>query len=130
MATANLEDNISESEDSRSDNEDFVDEMDDNDYENFVRDIFGDSDSENEDDFEGFAVEMPDNVNWTFRGQPVSEQDDVFLQDQPDAGPTIDLDQNTEPIDILKLLFTDEIINNIVDWTNRNYARKRRLHPN
>ena len=130
MAAANFEDNVSESEDSRSDNEDFVDESDEDDLENLVRDIFGDSDSENEDDFEGFAVEMPDNVNWTFRGQPVREQDDMFVHDQPNAGPTIDLDQNTKPIDIFKLFFTDEIISNIADWTNRNYARKRRLHPN
>ena len=130
MATAKLEDNMSESEDSRSDNEDFVDELDDNDLENLVRDIFGDSDSENEDHFEGFVMEMPDNVNWTFRGQPVQEQDDMFIQDQLNAGPTIYLDQNTKPVDIFKLFFTDEIINNIVDWTNRNYARKRRLHLN
>ena len=40
------------------------------------------------------------------------------------------MDENIKPIDILKLFSTDEIINNIVDWTNQNYARKRRLHPN
>ena len=37
MAAANLEDNMSESEDSRPDNEDFLDELDEDDLENLVR---------------------------------------------------------------------------------------------
>ena len=49
---------------------------------------------------------------------------------QSNARPIIDLDQNTKPIDIFKPFFTDEIINNIVDSTNQNYDRKRRLHLN
>ena len=117
-------------ESSSSDSDSSTSDSEENDYQQLVQDIFGDSDSDEEDDFEGFAMEMPENVQWTLRGQPVREHDDLRIADQPDPGPTVILDQNARPLDIFSLFFTDELIDNIVMWTNSNYDRKARLHPN
>ena len=39
------------------------------------------------------------------------------------------MDENTRPIDIFSLIFTDELIDRLVEWTNSNYAQKKRLQP-
>ena len=46
-------------ESSSSDSDSSTSNSKENDYQQLVRDIFGDSDSNEEDDFEGFAMEMP-----------------------------------------------------------------------
>ena len=47
--------------------------IDDNHYQQIARDIFGDSDSEDNEVFEGFPIQMLENINWTLTGQPVRE---------------------------------------------------------
>ena len=87
-----------ESSSSNSDSSTF--DFEENDNQQLVQGIFGDSDSDEEDDFEGFAMEMPENVQWPLRGQPVQEHDDLHTVDQPDPWPVVILDQNAQPLDI------------------------------
>ena len=110
MADACVEDIESDSDISSFHNDDYSDDSDDNHYQQIARVIFGDSDSEDDEVFEGFPIQMPENVNWTLRGQPVREQDDLYVHDQPRQGPTVNMDENTRPIDIFSLFFTDELL--------------------
>ena len=71
MADARVEDIKSDSDSYSFDNDDYSDNSDDNHYQQIARDIFGDSDSEDNEVFEEFPIQMPENVNWTPRGQPV-----------------------------------------------------------
>ena len=58
----------SDSGSSSFDNDDHSDDSDDNHYQIIAaRDSFGDSDSEDNEAFEGFPILMPENVNWTLR---------------------------------------------------------------
>ena len=57
MADTRVEDIESDSD--SSSNNDFSDDSDDNHYQK----IFGDSDSEDNEIFEGFPIQMPENVN-------------------------------------------------------------------
>ena len=63
----------SDSESSGFDNDDNSNDLDDNHYQQIARDIFGDSDSEDDDVFKGFPIQMLENINWTLNGQPVQE---------------------------------------------------------
>ena len=67
MADTRVEDIESDSDSSSFDNDDYSDDSDDNHYQKITRDIFGDSDSEDNEVFEGFPILMPENVNWTLR---------------------------------------------------------------
>ena len=67
MADTRVEDIESDSYSSGFDNDDFSDDSDNNHYQKIARDIFGDSDSEDNELFEGFPIQMPENVNWTLR---------------------------------------------------------------
>ena len=61
MADARVEDIESDSDISSFDNDDYSDDADDNHYQQIARDIFGDSDSEDNEVFEGFPIQMPEN---------------------------------------------------------------------
>ena len=65
MADTRVEDIESDSDSFSFDNDDYSDDSDDN--QKIARDISGDSDSENNEVFEGFPIQMPENVNWTLR---------------------------------------------------------------
>ena len=56
------EDIESDSDSSSFDNDDYSDDSDDNHYQKIARDIFGDSDSEDNEVFKGFPILMPENV--------------------------------------------------------------------
>ena len=56
------EDIESDSDSSSFDNDDYSDDSDNNHYQKIARDIFGDSDSEENEVFEGFPILMPENV--------------------------------------------------------------------
>ena len=45
-------------------------DSDDNHYQQIAKNIFGESDSEDNKVFEGFPIQMSENVNWPLRGQP------------------------------------------------------------
>ena len=62
-ADTRVEDIESDSNSSSFDNNDFSDDSDDNHYQKIARDNFGDSDSEDNEVFEGFPIQMPENVN-------------------------------------------------------------------
>ena len=63
MADTRVEDIESDPDSSSFDNNDFSDDSDDNHYQKIARDIFGDSDSEDNEVFKGFPIQMPENVN-------------------------------------------------------------------
>ena len=67
MADTRVEDIESDSDSSSFDNDDFGDDSDDTHYQKIARDISGDSDNEDNEVFEGFPIQMPENVNWTLR---------------------------------------------------------------
>ena len=56
MADIRVEDIESDSDSSSFDNDDFSDDSDDNHHQKIARDIFGDSDSEDNEVFEGFPI--------------------------------------------------------------------------
>ena len=60
MADTCVEDIESDSDSSSFDNNDFSYDSDDNHYQKIARDIFGDSDSEDNEVFEGFPIQMPE----------------------------------------------------------------------
>ena len=62
MADTRVEDIESDSDSSSCDN-DFSDDSDDSHYQKIAKDMFGDSDSEDNEVFEGFSIQMPENVN-------------------------------------------------------------------
>ena len=63
MADTRVEDIESDSDCSNFDNNDFSYDSDDNHNQKIARDIFGYSDSEDNEVFEGFPIQMPENVN-------------------------------------------------------------------
>ena len=67
MADTRVEDIEPDLDSSSFDNDDFSDNSDDNHYHKIARDIFGDSDGEDNEVFEGFPIQMPENVNWTLK---------------------------------------------------------------
>ena len=89
-----------------------------------------DSDEE-DDEFLGFEFELPETINWTDRGQPVCKRD-LLIDDEWErngAGPTFDdnvynLNENSNTYDFFKLYFDDEILSDIVAWTNQNAKKK------
>ena len=76
--------------------------IDDNHYQKIARDIFGDSDSEDNEVFEGFPILMPENVKLDSQESNLSgrEQDDLYVHDQPRQGLTVNKEGNTRPINI------------------------------
>ena len=123
MADARVEDIKSDSDSSGFDN-DYSDDSDDNHYQQIARDIFGDSDSGDDEVFEGFPIQMLENVNWTLVGQRVREQDDLYIHDRSCQGPTVNMNGNTHLIDIFLLVFTDKLIDSLVEWINSNYPKR------
>ena len=67
MANACVEEIESNSDSSGFDNN-YSNDSDDNHYQQIARDIFGDSDSKDNEIFEGFPIQMLENVNLTLRG--------------------------------------------------------------
>ena len=65
-----------------------------------ARDIFENSESGNYEVFIGFPIQMPENLTLALKRQPVREQDDVYVLDQPHQGFTIIMDENTHPTNI------------------------------
>ena len=58
MVDASVEDIESDSDSSSFDNDDYSDDSEDNHYQRIARDIFGDSDSEDDEIFEGFPIRL------------------------------------------------------------------------
>ena len=81
------------------------DYSDDSDYQQTARDISGDSDSQDDEVFKGFPIQVPEDVNWTLRGPLVQEQDEMHIYDQPRLGPTVNMDGNTCLINIIHYFY-------------------------
>ena len=129
MADTRVEDIKSNSDSSDFDNHYYSDDSDDNHYQQIARDIFGDSDSEDNEVFQGFPIQMPENANWTPRRAACSRTGYLYVHEGPRQGPTVNMEGNTRPINIFSLIFTDELTDSLVEWTNSNCARKKRLQP-
>ena len=123
MADTRVEDIESDSDSSSFDDDDFTDDSDDN--KKIARDIFGDSVKTMK-----FSRNFPsqclkcklDSQEGNLSGR---EQDDLYLHDQPRQGLAVNIEGNTRPINIFSLIFTDELTDNLVEWTNRTYAQKK-----
>ena len=75
---------------------------------------------EDEDEFEGFGFDLPENMTW--------ERQRFAVNDEPlthEPGPTTDLPDSGKAIDFFLLYFSEEIIRNIVQFTNKNAEVKR-----
>ena len=131
MADTRVEDIESDSDSSSFDNDDFSDDSDDNHYLKIARDIFGDSDGE---DNEVFVGQMPENVNRTLRRATCPAENRMICTYMTNLvkgfqGLTVNIEGNTRPINTVSLIFTDELTDNLVEWTNGNYAQKKQLQP-
>ena len=71
MGNAHVEDIESNSDSSSFDNDDYGNDPHNDRYQQIAKDIFGDSDREDDEVFKGCPTQMHENVNWTPRGQPV-----------------------------------------------------------
>ena len=97
--------------------------------ENELDEIFGES--SDEEDFEGFVFEMPDDIEW--EKDPSGAAFQSYYEDYPcvacertHCGPTVDqLPGSGKVIDILKLFLSDEFLNKIARWTNRWFEVKK-----
>ena len=75
---------------------------------------------EDEDEFEGFRFNLPENMTWERQRFAVNNEP---LTHEP--GPTTDLPDSGKAIDFFLLNFSEEIIRNIVQFTNKNAEVKR-----
>ena len=130
-ADTRVEDIESDSDCSSIDNDDYSDDSDDNHYQKISRDIFGDSDSKDNEVFEGFSILMPENVNWTLKTATCPAENRMIFTYMTYLVKdlTVNMEGNTRPINIFSLIFTDELTENLVESTNSNYAQKKRLQP-
>ena len=79
--------------------------------------------------FAGFPYEMPGLIDFVVGHNPVREFDGDYIDDQPQPGPQINLDANAKPIDLFSLFFNNTILQQIVNWTNSNAAKKKYENP-
>ena len=122
QSSSEEEDFPSDSDDSSSDNE--VDRL-----ARLAEEIFEESDDDEEQEFAGFEFEMPDDVTFQLGRPPVQQVDDDYVDDQPQAGPHVNIPPHSKPIDIFNLFFDDVLFQQIVDWTNANAAKKSTENP-
>ena len=122
QSSSEEEDFPSDSDDSSSDNE--VDRL-----ARLADEIFEESDDDEEQEFAGFEFEMPDDVTFQLGRPPVRQVDDDYVDDQPQAGPHVNIPPHSKPIDIFNLFFDDVLFQQIVDWTNTNAAKKHTENP-
>ena len=103
---------MSSSEEESEFDEDFFD-----DDEAVYQAIFRSEDSDKEEEFEGFPLQLPANMTWTSI-QFDQEIDPFSLQ----CGPTPNAAQQRCPLEYFQLFFDNEIIRQITELTNRNAA--------
>ena len=96
--------------------------------ERLAGEIFGDSDTDDE-DFAGFEFEMADNIAFQVGRHPVRTLDELYVNNQPDAGPQVNIEKNAKPVDLFNIYFDDNILQQIVTFTNANAAKKRNENP-
>ena len=92
--------------------------------ERLAGEIFGDSDTDDDEEFAGFEFEMPENIAFQVGRHPVRTLDEFYVNNQPDAGPQVNIDNNAKPVDLFNIYFDDDILQQIVTFTNANAAKK------
>ena len=97
--------------------------------ERLAGEIFGDSDTDDEEDFAGFEFKMPDYIGFQVGRHPVQTLDKFCVNNQPDAGPQINIKNNAKSVDLFNIYFDDNILQQIVTFTNANAAKKRNENP-
>ena len=107
MADARVEDIESDSDKSCFDYDDYSNDSDNNHYYQIARDIFGDSDSEDNEVFEGFPIQMLENINWTLRGQLVRGNSMIctYITNLVKDRPTVNMDQDGKLINTFFIIF-------------------------
>ena len=84
---------------------------------NALEEMFDSDDNEN--DFEGFPFDLPENMTWEKRQIDVNTEPFRLT-----PGPTVNLPDSGRAIDFFMLYFTEEIIGRIVEFTNKNAQSK------
>ena len=107
-----------EESDSSFDESDFDEDFSD-DGEAVYQAIFGSEDSDEEEEFEGFPLQLPANMTWTST-QFEQEIGPFSLQ----CGPMPNAPQQRSALEYFQLFFDNEIIEQIAEFTNRNAAKK------
>ena len=97
--------------------------------ERLAGEIFGDSDTDDLEDFDGFEFKMPDYIAFRVGRHPVQTLDKFYVNNQPDAGPQINIKNNAKSVDLSNIYFDDNILQQIVTFTNANAAKKRNENP-
>ena len=126
MTDTHVEDIESDSNSYSFGNDDFIDDSDNNHYQKIARDIFGDSDSEDNEVFWGFPIQMPENVNWTLRRATCPAENRMICTYM--TNPTLSrtyfkhLGKHSPNQNFFKLIFTDKLTDNLVEWTKEMTA--------
>ena len=108
MNSGSDNDNLSSSSDESEDSDSLSNTSDDE-----LENLF-DSDDD-EDDFPGFGVDLPDDIHWgNVRFQPAIDQFRLT------PGPAINLPDSGRALDFFLLFFDNELIEQIVRFTNAN----------
>ena len=81
--------------------------------------MFGSEDSDEEEEFEEFPLQLHTNMTWTST-QFEQEIDPFSLQ----CGPTPNAPQQRSALEYFQLFVDNEIIEQIAEFTNRNTAKK------
>ena len=79
---------------------------------------------DDEEEFIEFSFEMPE-VKWTVRASVrLQSADPEAMQDRPKPAQAIDLPVDAKPVDFFQLLFSDELLLKIMNWTIQNAEKK------
>jgi len=121
MADYECDNSLSESSDSIQSDIAYFNE----DFERDYLDIFGNSDSSDGEDFEGFRFDIAaEDIKWTLGNQPYASADPDALTDLLQPGPTINLPAKANALFYFQLFFGDDILLRIIEWTEANAAKK------
>ena len=106
---------MSKSEDDQSSEDEFSDGEED-----VLQAIFHAEDEEEEGEFEGFPIRLPENMNWT-RTEFEANIEEYSLQ----CGPTGNAPRQESALGYFQLFLENKLIEQITEFTNKNAVAKR-----
>ena len=65
---------------------------------------------------------MPDNIAFQVGRHPIQTLHEFYVNNQPDAGPQVNIENNAKPVDLFNIYFDDNILQQITTFTNANAA--------
>ena len=79
-------------------------------FERLAGEVFGDIDTDDDKDFAGFEFEMPVNIAFEVGRHPIRTLDQFSMNNQPDEGPQVNIENNAKPVDLFNIYFDDNIL--------------------